>query len=173
MPQRECFISTTSARARKQRHHIVRALYVTFPLIWPSHLSLYNCFLLLVWWGSRLHKDCLTGKIWMISQWMKGNLCEMTRNNLFFPPDFFSKPSKLLASLVSILLVPVSHNWFGVTNHSDKRTSQRLCVSQRWNVHHRPAKTFARFAVKLSFVAGKDILIRLQCYLLHSLRCSL
>lgn len=95
------------------------------------------------------------------------------QETILFPPDFFSKPSKLLASLVSILLVPVSHTWFRVTNHSDEMASQRLFISQQLNTCHHPVKTFTSFAVELSFVAGKDILIHLQLYLPHLLQCSL
>lgn len=172
MPQRECFILTTSAWARKQQHCIVWALYVTFPLIWPSHLSPCNCFLLLVWWWSRLHKDCLTGKIWMNSQCLKGNLCEMAGNNFFFPPDFFSKPSKPFVSLLSTLLVPGSHYSSRMTNHSNKEASQHL-RSPQLNIHRCLVKSFTRFSVELSSVAGKDILFIYSSVLLNLLQCSL
>lgn len=103
------FILTTSARARKQQHCIVGALYVKFPFIWPSHLSVCNCFLLLVWWWSRLHKHCLTGKIRMISQWLKGNLCEITGNN--FSPLLTSSTNQvnfLLHWFLSFLCLSVT-----------------------------------------------------------------
>lgn len=80
--QRECFHIDNFSKSKEAATPYSHA---KFPFIWPSHLSICNCFLLLVWWWSRLHKHCLTGKIRMISQWLKGNLCEITGNKFFSP----------------------------------------------------------------------------------------
>lgn len=91
---------------------------------------------------------------------------------LFFPPAFFSTPSELLASLVPILIVPVSHNWCRETNHNNQIASQCLCGTWQLNIHLPAVKTFTSFQIHSgTFCSGKRHLIHLGVQLV--IYCSI
>lgn len=90
----------------------------------------------------------------------------------FFPPAFFSTPSELLASLVPILIVPVSHNWCRETNHNNQIASQCLCGTWQLNIHLPAVKTFTSFQIHSgTFCSGKRHLIHLGVQLV--IYCSI
>lgn len=133
-----------------------------------------NCFLLLVWWWSRLDKEWLETFGQSPSDWKVISVKWQETFFLFFRPAFFSKPSKLLASLVPILIVPVSYNWCRVTNRNNQIASWCLCGTWRLNIHNHAVKTFTSFQIhNRTFLSSrKRHLIHLGIQLVHLLQYS-